>query len=605
MNGVFIMTYSSHSLNGNEKHVVEPFQSLVLSKQHERIQQIEYKTDALRHEYQNETFALRRQVDDLLGEIMQLRQTMRSGQEHLLDLQTELTILRYQRQQNDEEIMARLTPMMNQLVNKLINQSQEDMIKAIAPLISDAIQAQIHNSPKEMANVIGSIMGDAIEAQIRESRHEMVEAIGPVMGEAIRVQVREAPREIVEAIGPLMGQSIRVQIREEREEIVEALYPIVGQTVQRAVSEFWREFQTQMDVRLRKTFGPTGLLRGIWARLQGVSPVELALRDSLPFAIHELFLIQRYSGLLMAHNHFNDQVSGDSDLISGMLTAVRDLVQDSFGNEYELSQLDEIIYGDYRIIIQSGPAAYLAAVIEGVEPPGFHARLQAFISELHVRHDAVFRKYDGDNSILPHLQPTLAQWARATVGVAPPPAEIKRSTRWALATGGAASMVFVLFLCFYIQFTVALLPLAFPNMKSTSASVVDSNVIAVSDSVLENTPTPTPTPTATQPAPSATATSTRQPTMTATPTVIPSKTVLPTATASAKIEIGATIAFTSGNVWTRETPDINAPHSGVLALGANVTVLEFTDSWVKVQWLWEGELDSGWIPLQWVQALEK
>lgn len=598
------MTYSSHSFNGNQKHVVEASQSFVLSKQHEHIQQIEYKTDAMRHEYQTETFALRRQVDDLLGEIIQLRQTMRSGQEHLLDLQTELAILRYQRQQNEEEMMGRLTPMMNQLVNNAIDQSQEHMIKAIAPLISDAIQAQIDNSPEEMADVIGSIMGEAIQAQIRESRHDMVEAIGPVMGEAIRVQVREAPREIVEAIGPLMGESIRVQIREGRQEMVEALYPIIGQTVQRAVSEFWREFQRQMDVRLRKTFGPKGLLRGIWARLQGVSASELALRDSLPFTIHELFLIQRHSGLLMAHNHFDDLVSGDSDLISGMLTAVRDLVQDSFGDDYEVSQLDEIVYGDYRIIIQSGPAAYLAAVIEGVEPPGFHARLQSLISEFHVRYDAVFRKYNGDPSILPNLQPTLAQWARATVGVAPPPAEIKRSTKWVLATGGVASMVFVLFLCFYIQFTVALLPLAFPSMKATSASVIDSNPIGVI--VPENTPTPTPTPTATQPAPTATAiaTSTSQPTMTTTPTVIPSKTVLPTTTASPPIEIGATIAFTSGNVWIRDVPDINAPHSGVLALGANVTVLEFTDSWVKVQWEWEGELDSGWIPLQWVQALE-
>jgi len=585
------MTYSSYSLNGNEKHVVEPFQSLLLSEQRERIQQVEYKTDAMRHEYQNEAFALRRQVDDLLGEIMQLRKTMHSSQERFLDLQMELTILRYQRQQDDETIMARLMPMMSQLLNKAIDQSKEDMINAIAPLMPGAIRSQIQHSREHMANAIAPIMGEAIRAQIHESREEMVEAIGPLMGESIRVQVREGRHEIVEAIGPLMGESIRVQIREERQEMVEALYPVVGQTVQRAVSEFWREFQAQMDVRLRKTFGPKGLLRTIWARLQGVSPAELALRDSLPFAIHELFLIQRYSGLLMAHNHFDDLVSGDSDLISGMLTAVRDLVQDSFGNDYELGELDEIVYGDYRIIIQSGPAAYLAAVIEGVEPPGFHARLHAFISELHVRHDAVFRNYDGDPSILPNLQPTLAQWARGTVGVAPPPAEIKRSTRWALATGGVASMVFVLFLCFYIQFTVALLPLAFPSMMPTS-----TNAIAVNNLVPENTPTPTPTPTPT-------ATSTSQPTMTATPTVIPSKTVLPTTTASPPVEIGETIAFTSGNVWTREMPDIKAPHSGVLAIGANVTVIEFTDSWVKVEWLWEGELDNGWIPLEWLQAL--
>lgn len=592
------MTYSSHSFNGNDEGVVEPFQSH--SQQHQQIQQIEHKTNPLRHQYQTETLALRRQVHDLLGEIMELRQTMRSGQEHLLDLQTELAILRYQRQQNEEEIMGRLVPMINQFVNKLIDQSQQKTIQAIAPLLSDAIEAQIKNSPEEMANIIGSIIGDAIQAQIRESRDEMVEAIGPVMGEAIRVQVRENPREIVEAIGPVMGESIRVQIREGREEMVEALYPIVGQTVQRAVSDFWREFQSEMDVRLRKTFGPTGLLRGIWARLQGLSASELALRESLPFAIHELFLIQRHSGLLMAHNHFDDLVSGDSDLISGMLTAVRDLVQDSFGDDYEVSQLDEIVYGDYRIIIQSGPAAYLAAVIEGVEPPGFHARLQSLISEFHVRYDAIFRKYNGDPSILPDLRPTLALWVQETVGIAPPPAEIKRSTKWALATGGVASLLFMLLACFYIQFTVALLPVAFPGMQPTSTSAIVSNNL-----LIENTPTAMATVTPTQPAPSATPTSTSEPTMTTTPTVMPSQTARATATATPPVEVGDIIAFTSGNVWTRDIPDINAPHSGVLALGANVTVLGFTDNWVKVEWEWQGELDNGWIPLQWLESLEK
>ena len=595
------MNYSSHSFDHHEEHMIEPFQSRLLSKQDQRIEQIEYKTEAMRHEYQNEAFALRRLTDDLLGEITHLRQTMHSSNQRLLDLQTELAILRYQRQQNEQEMMAHLMPMISQFLDQAINQSQEEMIKAIAPLVSDAIEAQIKNSPKEMANAMGSIIGDAIRAQIRESRQEMVEAIGPVMGEAIRVQVREGPREIVEAIGPVMGESIRVQIREERQEMVEALYPIVGQTVQRAVGEFWREFQSQIDVRLKKTFGPRGLLRSIVGRLQGVSPSELALRDSLPFTIHELFLIQRYSGLLMGHNRSNDFVIGDSDLISGMLTAVRDLVQDSFGDEYELSQLDEIIYGDYRIIIQSGPAAYLAAVIEGVEPPGFHASLQSLISELHVRHDAVFRKYDGDQSILPNLQPTLAEWVRKTIGAAPEPVAVKRSTKFVLATGGFATTAMVLLMCFYIQFTVALLPLAFPSLRATSASVSNSKAVAVNDFVVKNTPTPTPTATMTPPAPTVTATS--QPTKTKTPTVVPSKTALPTATVSAPIEIGETIAFTSGNVWTRDIPDINAPHSGVLAIGANVTVLEFTDNWVKVQWEWQGEIDNGWIPLQWVQAL--
>ena len=54
------------------------------------------------------------------------------------------------------------------------------------------------------------------------------------------------------------------------------------------------------------------------------------------------------------------------DLISGMLIAIRDFVDHSFGHlPTKDKELDEIKYGDERIIIQSGRAAYLAVVITG------------------------------------------------------------------------------------------------------------------------------------------------------------------------------------------------------------------------------------------------
>ena len=56
-----------------------------------------------------------------------------------------------------------------------------------------------------------------------------------------------------------------------------------------------------------------------------------------------------------------------SGLIGGMLTAIREFARESFGRGRTDTELDEIQYGDERIILQSGQYAYLAVVIRGVQ----------------------------------------------------------------------------------------------------------------------------------------------------------------------------------------------------------------------------------------------
>ena len=114
---------------------------------------------------------------------------------------------------------------------------------------------------------------------------------------------------------------MRVQIRDSRQDMIDALYPIIGGTVQRAIAEFARDLQRNIDNRLRSTFGPRGILRSLFARLRGVSPAELAMRDALPFQIRQVFIIQHGSGLLVAHSGSEDGDEMDTDLVSAMLTA--------------------------------------------------------------------------------------------------------------------------------------------------------------------------------------------------------------------------------------------------------------------------------------------
>ena len=467
----------------------------------------------------------------------------------------------------------------------------ETMQKQIAALQSEitALQKTVQ-SQRERA--------DTLQVELEQVRTEMAaesEALFPRLIQRlsglVSRTIQESRDEMAEALGPIMGDAIRVQIRDSRKDMVEALYPIIIETVQRAIAEFTREIQRNIDARLRMTFGPSGALRTLLARLRGVSPSQLALRDALPFVVQELFLIQQDSGLLLAHVQHDGQDDADSDLIGGMLTAVRDFTQDSFGETEEGQELDEIQYGDQRVIIQSGQYVYLAAVIEGVEPEGFRTRLRQFVSQLHVQYKPQLRDYNGDPQMLPDLKPRLADLSLALTGsTVDETAPMGRSQQLLLWGGGALLILFLILACFYLQFTVALLPVAFGNTPTPSltltASVIDSPT---------NIPTNTPMPTATSTAaaivpPSATSTLTPPPTIS--PTSEPTTTSQPTMTPLSSV--------TNAAVWVRPSPDLETDPIAALPAGTPVTILGQTDVWLEVQWSTSTGVKQGWIPVQWI-----
>lgn len=495
---------------------LDSVRSILLADLQERLRAIEAQIAAVRHGSQFDHETLQRKLDELLADVERLRQLARESDERSRDLTTEVEILRRKAQADSEGLVARMTP----------------------------------------------VLGDMIGRSIRDSGEEMAEALGPIMGEAIRVQVRDS-----------------------RKDMVEAIYPIIGETVQRAIAQFSREFQRNIDARLRASFGPQGVLRTIGARLRGVSPSQLALRDSIPFSIQEIFIIQHGSGLLIAHSHPGSPDVSDSDLIGAMLTAIRDFVHDSFEDGREDKDLDEIQYGDRGIIIQSGRTAYVAAVVTGVEPEGFRSKLHDFIAELHVKYESAFKQYKGDPSTLPNLQPKIARLVEETTNgvIISRPMSGKAKLGWMLAF-----VMFVLLIalaCFYLQFTIALYPVAFPSPTSTVTPTF--------------TATPTTTPTATF-TPTSTNTPTSTPTHTSTPTSTPTATAIFTPT----ITSTPYKAYVIGNVWTRSRPEYLASREEILFMNVPVTVLSVYDPWIEVEWKDDNGYHRGWVPSRWIALLE-
>jgi hypothetical protein len=406
---------------------------------------------------------------------------------------------------------------------------------------------------------------------LREDEAYLTQTVQAVLAEATAGRVDASKEEMAEALAPVLGQAIRHQIKESQSDIIDALYPIIGKAIQRAVAESMRSLAQRVDEGLRNAFSIKRVARRIRARVQGISESELLLREALPCQVQQVFLIHRASGLLLKHLSCDPAHDSDTDLIGSMLTAIRDFGQDTLGTERE-GELDQIQYGSFSILVEPGPWAYLAVVIEGFEPEGFRHRMRAALSDIHRAYGTILEKYDGDASRLgrveEHLRPMLVASADSAE------ARAAARTPW-LAIGAAGAGVL---LC-------------------------GSLACLGTWQLTWGRPTPTPL------APTATSTPTYTPSPTPTHTSTPTLTPEPTATATPRPTFTPTASPTSpyvgmmiGSVWLRAEPRVDSEMTGVTVdLARPVEILAVYKTWYLVRWP-PGDPGgtSGWAPGRWV-----
>ncbi len=216
---------------------------------------------------------------------------------------------------------------------------------------------------------------------------------------------------LIALFAPLISHAIAYQIQESRDEMAEALYPVIGKSITRAVQEAIRDLARSIDHKMHQSLNsPRQIIQNLSWRLRGIDPDSGRLRDMLPFQVQEILLIHKDTGLLIHHLSTINTLT-DADIISGMLTAIRSYVQDSFGSTQEGGSLDAISYGNLRILIEEGSSAYLAVVLQGTEPSGFLSRMREHLSLLHGALGATLRNYTGDSideqRIAPFLEPLM------------------------------------------------------------------------------------------------------------------------------------------------------------------------------------------------------
>ena len=238
-----------------------------------------------------------------------------------------------------------------------------------------------------------------------EDKERLIATLDPVIAHVLSRKIHDSRTEMAEAIAPVIGPAIKKQITDAKDEVADALYPVIGKTIRKAVAEAMKNLAHSVNQRIDKALSFGILRKRIQAKLKGIPPEQLLLSESLPFSIHEIFYIHKKSGILLTHFSAPGQAhKAQEDLLSGMLTAIRNFAQDAFQSDSE-RDLNVIEYDDLQIYIEDGRYAYLAFVIEGVVPKDFYDRLHNFEAQIHRTYADQLRNFSGDTTPFTNLNP--------------------------------------------------------------------------------------------------------------------------------------------------------------------------------------------------------
>ncbi|MBW4616420.1 MAG: OmpA family protein [Desmonostoc vinosum HA7617-LM4] len=294
--------------------------------------------------------------------------------------------------------LENLTTNINKNLTQLEHQINEPeaLINLLLPLIAEILRLKVVESQEEIVQAIAPIIDSAIQSRIEQDKASMSIALAPAVPQAIYRQIHVAPEEVSEAIAPTMGRAIKKQIEIEQDAIVDALYPIIGSTIGKYMTETIRAINQQVE----DTLSVAGIKRKIRAKLQGVSEAELILKEALPFTIQAIFLIHKVSGLIIADVQRSDAQKLESDMIAGMLTAIRSFANDCINQSGTVSELDAIDYGTSKIILEVAGYCYLAIVVQGEASKDFIPKIRQTLIQIVKIYGESIEKFDGDSSTI-------------------------------------------------------------------------------------------------------------------------------------------------------------------------------------------------------------
>ncbi|MGL5832290.1 MAG: OmpA family protein [Waterburya sp.] len=291
-----------------------------------------------------------------------------------------------------------LIPLIVGLLEFKLDNSREGILQTVRPVLDRLIEERSIEDLPKMAAAIAKILPEAIEAEIKLNPQAIAKAIAPEIALSIKEQILLDASAISQTLGPEMGKAIKTQIELERDAMVDALYPVIGSTI----AKYMVEVVQDINSRVEKTLSFEGIKRKFQAKIQGVSEAELIFKESIGYRVRAIFLIDKDSGLVIQEIQIPGEKQGekqlDSDMLAGMLTAIRSFANDCIASGSELGAID---YGDWQIPLEVAGYCYLAVIVAGEPPREFITKTRRVLGEIVMEHNQAIQNFNGNLADVP------------------------------------------------------------------------------------------------------------------------------------------------------------------------------------------------------------
>ncbi|MEG4327683.1 OmpA family protein [Microcoleus sp. herbarium5] len=358
----------------------------------QRLGKIEQQIVAIEHRIYESTDLFTDLLKPLIDELMVSHhaQLQKSVIESILPLLDEVVSYNY-----------RLNDKVGELDRKLTDAEwggdREELLARIKIIFPEMMIQTINESRKSFVETIAPIIDEIINTKTRENRQSMGVAISPALTVGISHRMSESPDEIAMAIAPEIATAIKQQIHLKREAMSDALYPIIGSTILKYIAEMMREINEKLEASL----SPEAISRKIKAKLQGISEAELLMKETTPLSVKAVFLIQAKSGLVISAVQKSEREQLESEMVAGMLTAIRAFVNDCISQSGNIAEIDAIEYGTSTIVLEVAGSCYLAVVMQGETRQWFKYKMRSIFNNIVQEYGTQIQSFNGDPATVP------------------------------------------------------------------------------------------------------------------------------------------------------------------------------------------------------------